>query len=53
MNLPTLIVLLLVLAALVLALRVLRRSGGGNNCGCGSAGSCSGTCTGCPHCQGK
>ena len=32
-----------ILAALVLALRVLRRSGGGSSCGCGSAGSCSGT----------
>lgn len=52
MNLPTLIVLLLVLAALVLALRVLHRSGG-SNCSCGSAGSCSGSCSGCPHCQGK
>ena len=52
MNLPTLIVLLLVLAALVLALRVLRRSGD-SSCGCGSSTGCSGTCTGCPHCQGK
>jgi hypothetical protein len=59
MNLPTLLVLLLVAAALFLALRAYLHGRG--RCSCGSSGDapagCSGkrssACTGCPYCQGK
>ena len=56
MNLPTLIVLLLVIAALVVAIAAWRRAGrtcgcgsaasAGCSCGCSTAGRCN--CSGCP-----
>ena len=51
MNLPSLIVLLIVLAALFFALRAFLRSPGKGGCNC--AGGCNG-CAGsgsCPHCH--
>ena len=57
MNLPTLIVLFLVAAALVVAILVWRRAGR-SGCGCGSdrsepASGCSGCSqsSGCPYCR--
>ena len=54
MNLPTLIVLLLVVAALVIAIRTWRRAGGAGSCGCdtGKCAGCSGA-EGCPFCSPK
>ncbi len=56
MNLPTLLVLLLVAAALFLALRAYLRGRGRGACGCDSSG-CTGkkssACGGCPYCRGK
>ena len=54
MNLPTLIVLLLVAAALVIAIRAWRRAGGAGSCGC-DAGKCAGcsSAEGCPYCARK
>jgi hypothetical protein len=56
MNLPTLLVLLLVAAALFLALRACRRGRGSCSCGYGADG-CTGkkssACSGCPYCRGK
>ena len=58
MNLPTLLVLLLVAAALVLAVRAFRRGRGRCSCGCeagdaapGCTGKKSSACTGCPYCR--
>ncbi|NLZ20046.1 MAG: hypothetical protein GXY24_07285 [Bacteroidales bacterium] len=59
MNLPSLIVLLLVAACLVLAIRTWRRAARSGGCSCGSAGRDPSACTGCssasgcPYCKGK
>ena len=58
MNLPTLIVLLLVAAALAVAIFAWRRTGrSGGSCGCNASGSspCSGcsSASGCPFRQGE
>lgn len=54
MNLPTLIVLLLVVAALVIAVLAWRRAGGAGSCSCdaGKCAGCSGA-EGCPYCKGN
>ncbi len=54
MNLPTLIVLLLVVAALVIAIRAWHRAGGAGSCGC-NAKKCTGcsSASGCPYCSGS
>ena len=55
MNLPTLIVLLLVAAALVIAIRTWRRAGGARTCSCNTAGGPSGPagkCAGCSAVEG-
>ncbi|MBR5724924.1 MAG: hypothetical protein IKX62_06070 [Bacteroidales bacterium] len=56
MNLPTLIVLLLVVVALFFALRAYLRGRGRGSCGCessGDSGGCSGCSlsSGCPYCR--
>ena len=55
MNLPTLIVLLLVVAALFFALRAYLRGRGRGSCGCESSSGCSGCSlsSGCPYCRGR